>query len=196
MESLVIKRALISVTNKDGLLPFATFLAENGVELVSTGGTCKAMQDAGLTVTQVDSVTGFPEILGGRVKTLHPKIHGGILADKDNPAHMETLREQGIQPFDMVCVNLYNFADAVKKGLDFKQAIEDIDIGGPCMLRAAAKNYHSMAVVPGIEWYAPLMEEMKNNGMALSLATRQKLSQHTFTLTSEYDGMIAAYLAK
>ncbi len=194
MQSLVIKRALLSVTNKDGLIPFATFLAENGVELVSTGGTCRAMQEAGLTVTQVDAVTGFPEILGGRVKTLHPKVHGGILADKDNPEHMKTLAEHDIKPFDMVCVNLYNFSDAVRKGLNLQQAIEDIDIGGPCMLRAAAKNYHSMAVVPGIEWYEPLLKELQAGKMALSLVTRQKLAQQTFALTSAYDGMIAEYL--
>lgn len=195
MEALPITRALLSVTNKDGLVPFAVFLAENGVELVSTGGTCKTMQEAGLEVTQVDSVTGFPEILGGRVKTLHPKIHGGILADKDNAEHVKTLKEHGIKAFDMVCVNLYDFAEAARLGLDLKQAIEQIDIGGPCMLRAAAKNYHSIAVVPGIEWYDTLTEELKTNGMTLSLATRQKLAQQTFSLTSRYDGMIADYLA-
>lgn len=194
MDLLPIRRALLSVTNKEGLLPFAAFLAENGVELVSTGGTCKAMQDAGLTVTQVDAVTGFPEILGGRVKTLHPHVHGGILADKDNPEHLKTLDEHGIKAFDLVCVNLYNFAEAARQGLDFKQAIEQIDIGGPCMLRAAAKNYHSMAVVPGIEWYEPLMTELKSNGMQLTLATRQRLAQRTFAQTSQYDGMIADYL--
>lgn len=194
MEALPIKRALLSVTNKDGLLPFATFLAENGVELVSTGGTCKAMQDAGLAVTQVDAVTGFPEILGGRVKTLHPKVHGGILADKDNPEHLKTLEEHSIKAFDMVCVNLYNFAEAAKKGLSLRDAIEQIDIGGPCMLRAAAKNYHSIAVVPGINWYEPLMAEMKANGMNLSLETRQRLACDTFALTSQYDGMITDYL--
>jgi AICAR transformylase/IMP cyclohydrolase PurH (only IMP cyclohydrolase domain in Aful) len=194
MDSLPIKRAILSVTDKSGLLDFARFLAGNGVQLVSTGGTCKAIADAGINVTQVSEVTGFPEIMGGRVKTLHPKIHGGILADKDTPEHLEALEKHGIAPFDLVCVNLYNFAEAAKKGLDIRSAVEEIDIGGPCMLRAAAKNFHSIAVVPGVAWYAPLMEELGANAMCLGLETRQALSAATFAATSAYDAMIAKYL--
>ena len=196
MDSLPIKRAILSVTDKSGLVDFARFLAGNGVELVSTGGTCKTIADAGIAVTQVSDVTGFPEIMGGRVKTLHPKIHGGILADKDTPEHMLTLEKHGIAPFDLVCVNLYNFAEAANKGLDLRNAVEEIDIGGPCMLRAAAKNFHSIAVVPGVSWYAPLMAELSANAMCLGLETRRALSAATFAATSVYDAMIAEYLGK
>ena len=152
MDMLPIRRAILSVTDKTGLVEFATFLSQNGVELVSTGGTMKALQAAGLPVTAVSDVTGFPEILGGRVKTLHPKIHGGILANKDIPEHMATLEEKEIKPFDLVCVNLYDFAGAVERKLSLEQAVEEIDIGGPCMIRAAAKNFHSILVLPGTKW--------------------------------------------
>ena len=161
MDMLPIRRAILSVTDKTGLVEFATFLSQNGVELVSTGGTMKALQAAGLPVTAVSDVTGFPEILGGRVKTLHPKIHGGILANKDIPEHMATLEEKEIKPFDLVCVNLYDFAGAVERKLSLEQAVEEIDIGGPCMIRAAAKNFHSILVLPGTKWYATAMQEMK-----------------------------------
>ena len=194
MDLLPIKRAILSVTDKTGLVDFAGFLCGAGVELVSTGGTYKALRDAGLPVTQVSEVTGFPEIMGGRVKTLHPKIHGGILADKDNPTHLETLTDHSIKPFDLVCVNLYNFAEAAKKGLDLRSAIEEIDIGGPCMLRAAAKNYHSIMVVPAVSWYARIQDELKHNGMQAPLGLRQELAAATFAATSAYDGMIAEYL--
>ena len=158
MDMLPIRRAILSVTDKTGLVEFATFLSQNGVELVSTGGTMKALQAAGLPVTAVSDVTGFPEILGGRVKTLHPKIHGGILANKDIPEHMATLEEKEIKPFDLVCVNLYDFAGAVERKLSLEQAVEEIDIGGPCMIRAAAKNFHSILVLPGTKWYATAMQ--------------------------------------
>ena len=163
MDMLPIRRAILSVTDKTGLVEFATFLSQNGVELVSTGGTMKALQAAGLPVTAVSDVTGFPEILGGRVKTLHPKIHGGILANKDIPEHMATLEEKEIKPFDLVCVNLYDFAGAVERKLSLEQAVEEIDIGGPCMIRAAAKNFHSILVLPGTKWYATAMQEMKEH---------------------------------
>lgn len=165
MDMLPIRRAILSVTDKTGLVEFATFLSQNGVELVSTGGTMKALQAAGLPVTAVSDVTGFPEILGGRVKTLHPKIHGGILANKDIPEHMATLEEKEIKPFDLVCVNLYDFAGAVERKLSLEQAVEEIDIGGPCMIRAAAKNFHSILVLPGTKWYATAMQEMKEHDM-------------------------------
>lgn len=195
MEKLLIKRAVLSVTDKSGITEFAAFLHENGVELLSTGGTERALREAGLPVTPVSEVTGFPEILGGRVKTLNPKIHGGILADKDNPEHLETLKKHGIAPIDLVCVNLYNFSRAVAEALSPRAAIEEIDIGGPCMLRAAAKNFHSVLVVPGTEHYAEIREELEKNAMKASLALRQNMARATFALTSEYDSMIAAYMA-
>ena len=138
MEVLPIRRAILSVTDKSGLVDFATFLTSRDVELISTGGTQKVLEAAGLPVTAVSTVTGFPEILGGRVKTLHPKIHAGILANKDDPFHMQTLAEKGIRPFDLVCVNLYDFAGAVERHLSLEDAVEEIDIGGPCMLRASS----------------------------------------------------------
>ncbi len=195
MEFLPIKRALLSVTDKSTLADFAAFLAERGVELVSTGGTAKALKDAGLPVTPVEDVTGFPEILGGRVKTLHPKIHGGILADKDNPEHLQTLEAHAIKPFELICVNLYNFAEAARKKLEFKAAIEEIDIGGPCMLRAAAKNYHSMLVAPNPSWYPRIREAMAQTPQGVPLALRKEAAAATFSTVSAYDAMIAAYLA-
>ncbi len=196
MDFLPIKRALLSVTDKSGLADFAKTLVDGGATLVSTGGTFKALKDAGLPVTQVSEVTGFPEIMDGRVKTLHPRIHGGILADKDNPAHLAALKEHGIETFDLICVNLYNFADAVNKGLAPKQAIEEIDIGGPCMLRAAAKNFHSMLVVPHVKFYPEILGELQKNGGRAPLALRQKMAAATFAATSAYDRMISDYLAK
>ncbi|MBO5490983.1 MAG: IMP cyclohydrolase [Desulfovibrio sp.] len=193
MDILPIRRAVLSVTDKSGLADFARFLVSKGVELVSTGGTQKALESAGLTVTAVSTVTGFPEILGGRVKTLHPKIHAGILANKDNPEHMETLREKGIRPFDLVCVNLYDFAGAVERKLSLEQAVEEIDIGGPCMLRAAAKNFHSVLVLPSPQWYQAATDEMRENG-TVSLQFRQAMASRAFEATSRYDALITSYL--
>ena len=194
MDFLPIKRALLSVTDKTDLAPFAKFLVDGGASLVSTGGTYKTLKDAGLPVTQVSEVTGFPEIMGGRVKTLHPKIHGGILADKDNPDHLAQLAEHEIETFDLICVNLYNFAEAAKKGLDLRAAIEEIDIGGPCMLRASAKNYHSILVVPHVKYYAEIQKALAKNGGKAPLALRQKMAAATFAATSAYDGMISNYM--
>lgn len=196
MEKLPIKRALLSVTDKTGLLPFATFLAEHNVELISTGGTCSTLREAGLKVTQVSEITGFPEIMGGRVKTLHPHIHGGILADKDNNEHVKEIERLAIAPIDLVCVNLYNFSEAVKKQLDLTQAIEQIDIGGPCMLRAAAKNFSSVAVVSSPSWYDKVITELKAHAMTISLELRLQLSCAAFEATSKYDQMIFTYLQK
>ena len=193
MDTRPIRRAILSVTDKSGLADFARFLVSRGVELVSTGGTQKALESAGLTVTAVSTVTGFPEILGGRVKTLHPKIHAGILANKDNPEHMETLREKGIRPFDLVCVNLYDFAGAVERKLSLEQAVEEIDIGGPCMLRAAAKNFHSVLVLPSPQWYQAATDEMRENG-TVSLQFRQAMASRAFEATSRYDALITSYL--
>ena len=194
MDLLPIRRAILSVTDKSGLAEFAGFLAENGVELVSTGGTMKALQAAGLPVKPVSDVTGFPEILGGRVKTLHPKIHGGILCNKDLPEHLETLKQMDIVPVDLVCVNLYNFAGAVSRKLSLEQAVEEIDIGGPCMIRAAAKNYHSVLVLPSPEWYGPAIEDLKAHGMRASLEFRQAMASRAFDATSRYDALITSYI--
>ncbi len=193
MDILPIKRALLSVTHKDGLEEFATFLHKHNVELVSTGGTMKFLQAANLPVTAVETVTGFPEILNGRVKTLHPHIHGGILADKDNSEHMETLQKHNISSFDLVCVNLYDFASALQKKLPVRNMVEEIDIGGPCLMRATAKNFHSMLILPDPKYYEKAMEDMnENNGISLSF--RKDMASKTFQITTQYDAMIALYL--
>ena len=193
MDILPIRRAILSVTDKSGLVEFATFLTSRGVELISTVGTQKALEAAGLPVTAVSTVTGFPEILGGRVKTLHPKIHAGILANKDEPQHMQTLAEKGIRPFDLVCVNLYDFAGAVERHLSLEQAVEEIDIGGPCMLRAAAKNFHSILVLPSPQWYTAAMEELEKD-TTVGLEFRQIMASRAFEATSRYDALITSYL--
>ena len=193
MDNLPIKRALLSVTDKSGLIDLARFLVEREVELVSTGGTERALKEAGLPVTPVSAVTGFPEILNGRVKTLHPFIHGGILADKDNPEHLRTLRESNIKPFDCVVVNLYNFAAAAEKKADLRALVEEIDIGGPCLLRASAKNFHSILVLPSPQWYTAAMEEMEKD-TTVGLEFRQVMASRAFEATSRYDALITSYL--
>lgn len=192
MDKLPIHRAIISVTDKTGLADFASFLVRSGVEIVSTGGTKRTLEAANIPVTAISDVTGFPEILGGRVKTLHPHIHAGILANKDDPSHLETIQKLNIKPFDLVCVNLYDFAGAVERNLSLLQAVEEIDIGGPCMLRAAAKNFHSVLVVPSPEWYPAVEEEMRQG--FVSLEFRQKLASRAFDATSRYDALITSYL--
>ncbi len=190
-----IRRALLSVSDKSGLVEFAEGLAALGVELVSTGGTAKALSDAGLTVMTAEQVTQFPEMLEGRVKTLHPAIHGGILADRAKPAHMETIAKHNIVPIDMVVVNLYPFSQTVARpGVSRAEAIENIDIGGPSMLRSAAKNHASVAVVCDAEDYAPILSEMQREGGALSQGTRDRLAASAFAHTAAYDTAIAAYL--
>ncbi len=196
MDMLPIKRALISVTHKDNLPEFARFLAKHNVELVSTGGTLKFLQEEGLKVTAVSAVTGFPEILGGRVKTLHPKIHGGILADKDNSDHLGTLAGHDIEPFDLVIVNLYDFKTALEKKLPVRQMVEEIDIGGPCLLRASSKNYHSILVISDPKNYAKAQELLSKNSMTIDLDFRKQMAADTFKRTSEYDAMIASYLGE
>jgi phosphoribosylaminoimidazolecarboxamide formyltransferase/IMP cyclohydrolase len=199
VDLLPIKRALFSVTDKTGLLDLAFFLSARGVELVSTGGTCKVLREAGLPVLQVSAVTGFPEILDGRVKTLHPRIHGGILADKDNAGHLRVLEEHKIAPFDLVCVNLYNFSGALAENPDKNPndpgMIEEIDIGGPCLLRAAAKNFHSVLLLPDIKFYASAKEELARNKPGVSLEFRRETAAAAFAATSAYDGLIAGWLA-
>lgn len=194
MEFLPIKRAILSVTDKTGLVDFAGFLIANGVELVSTGGTKKALEAAGLPVTAVSAVTGFPEILGGRVKTLHPKIHAGILASKDDPSHLGVIADLDIAPFDLVCVNLYDFSSAVERNLSIAEAVEEIDIGGPCLLRAAAKNFASVLVLSSPRWYGPARENLEANSMSATLEFRQVMASRAFEATSRYDALIASYL--
>ncbi len=192
---MTIKQALISVSDKTGVLEFAQGLAAQGVNLLSTGGTAKMLRDAGLAVTEIGDYTGFPEMLDGRVKTLHPKVHGGILARRDLPEHLATIAEHGIPTIDLVCVNLYPFAATIAKaGVTLEDAIENIDIGGPAMVRSSAKNYNGVAVVTDPTDYTPLLEEMKANGGALQLATRFNLAKKAFTHTARYDSMIANWL--
>jgi phosphoribosylaminoimidazolecarboxamide formyltransferase/IMP cyclohydrolase len=192
-----ISRALMSVTDKSGLLEFAQFLAAHQVEIISTGGTAKMLRDGGVPVVEVADYTGFPEMLDGRVKTLHPKVHGGILGRRDLPAHLEQMAKHGIQPIDMVVVNLYQFEQAVAKpGCTLEDAIENIDIGGPAMLRSAAKNYKDVAVVVDPQDYPHLMQEMKLNKGALNLGTRFMLATKVFKLTSGYDGAIYNFLVE
>lgn len=194
MDLLTIKRAILSVTDKTGIVDFSRFLDENGVELVSTGGTKKTLENAGLPVVAVSDVTGFPEILGGRVKTLHPKIHAGILASKDDPTHLATIASLDIKPFDLVCVNLYDFSGAVERKLTIPEAVEEIDIGGPCLLRAAAKNFASILVISSPDWYGPARETLAANNMAAPLEFRQIMASRAFEATSRYDALIASYL--
>ncbi|WP_022852514.1 IMP cyclohydrolase [Thermodesulfatator atlanticus] len=189
-----IKRALISVTDKTGVADFAKALHEMGVEIISTGGTARVIREAGVPVTDVSEVTGFPEMLDGRVKTLHPKIHGGILAIRSNEEHMRQLKEQGIEPIDMVVVNLYAFEKTVAQGADLDTAIENIDIGGPTLLRASAKNFRDVTVIVDPSDYARVLAEMKENGGETTLKTRFELARKVFETTSQYDTAIANYL--
>ncbi len=196
MSLRMIRRALLSVSDKTGLADFGRALAELGVELISTGGTHKALADAELQVHEVCEVTGFPEMLDGRVKTLHPRVHGGILAIRDNAEHMAALAQQGIEPIDMVVVNLYPFeATVARSGASHEEIIENIDIGGPSLVRAAAKNYHDVAVLTSPQQYGSVLEEMKAQGAALTAATREGLAAAAFARTAAYDAAIAAYFA-
>ncbi len=189
-----IKRALISVTDKTGVAEFAKALHEMGVEIISTGGTARVIREAGVPVTDVSEVTGFPEMLDGRVKTLHPKIHGGILAIRSNPAHMRQLEEHGIKPIDLVVVNLYAFEKTVASGASLEEAIENIDIGGPTLLRASAKNFRDVTVVVDPADYERILKEMRENDGETTLATRFELARKVFETTSKYDTAIYNYL--
>ncbi|MGH9636364.1 MAG: bifunctional phosphoribosylaminoimidazolecarboxamide formyltransferase/IMP cyclohydrolase, partial [Candidatus Angelobacter sp.] len=191
-----IQRAILSVTDKTGLVEFAQKLAALRVELVSTGGTAKLLREAGVTVKDISDLTGFPEMLDGRVKTLHPKVHGGILHIRGNASHVAAAKEHGIQPIDMVVVNLYAFEKtASKPGVHFDEVIENIDIGGPSMVRSAAKNFRDVAIVTSPTDYAAIAQEMATSGGALGLATRWRLAQKAFATTAAYDSAIAATLA-
>ena len=189
----MIKRALISVFDKSGVLDFSKFLQENGVEIISTGGTYKHLEDNGVKVTEVNEITNFPEMLDGRVKTLHPNIHAGILAIRDNKDHMDTIKEHNIDTIDMVIVNLYPFFQKVREDLSFEEKVEFIDIGGPTMLRAAAKNFQDVVVISDKDDYAAVMEEMKETG-DVSYGLRKKLAGKVFNLMSAYDAAISNFL--
>jgi phosphoribosylaminoimidazolecarboxamide formyltransferase/IMP cyclohydrolase len=188
-----VKRALLSVTDKTGLVEFARQLGSMGVELISTGGTARTLRDAGLTVRDVSDLTGFPEMLDGRVKTLHPAVHGGILHIRGSEEHRAAVASQGIEPIDMVVVNLYAFAETARKpGVSFGELVENIDIGGPSMLRSAAKNFEDVAVVTETADYAAVAAEMQAHQGGLSLDTRWRLSRQAFALTASYDSAIAS----
>lgn len=191
-----IERALISLTDKSGIEDFARQLQELGVEILSTGGTAKKMREGGIKVKDVSEFTGFPEMLDGRVKTLHPKVHGGILAQKANPEHLAQMAAHGLLPIDLVAVNLYAFEKTVAKGdCTLADAIENIDIGGPTMLRAAAKNYRDVTVLVDPADYPQVIAEMRATGNT-TLKTRFRLARKVFALTSRYDTAISAWLEK
>jgi len=189
-----IKRAIISVSDKSGILEFSKELAGKGVEIISTGGTYKLLKENGIAVKEVSEITEFPEMLDGRVKTLHPKIHGGILARRDIPEHMSAIKEKKIQPIDMVVVNLYPFRDTVlKPKVKFEDIVENIDIGGPSMIRAAAKNYKFVAVVTDPDQYSAVMEELNSKG-EISEKVLERLMMEAFLNTAQYDSMVASYM--
>jgi phosphoribosylaminoimidazolecarboxamide formyltransferase/IMP cyclohydrolase len=190
-----IRRALISVSDKTGLVEFGRFLAGQGVEILSTGGSAKALKDAGVAVKEVSEHTGFPEIMDGRVKTLQPKIHGGLLAVRGNPEHEKAMRELGIAPIDLLVVNLYPFEATVAKGADFAACIENIDIGGPALIRAAAKNHAFVTVVTAPADYPSVMEEMTAHGGATSPEFRRRLAARAYARTAAYDAAISGWFA-
>jgi phosphoribosylaminoimidazolecarboxamide formyltransferase/IMP cyclohydrolase len=192
-----IQRAILSVTDKTGLVDFARQLSGFGIELISTGGTAKLLRDSGIVVKDISELTGFPEMLDGRVKTLHPKVHGGILHRRENPAHTAAVAEHGIQPIDMVVVNLYAFEKTAEKpGVAFEELIENIDIGGPSMIRSGAKNVHDVAVVTSPADYPAVADELARSGGALSLETKWRLAQKAFATTAAYDSAIASTLER
>ena len=190
-----IARALLSVSDKTGLIEFARALAGHGVELISTGGTAKAIAAAGLTVKDVSDLTGFPEMMDGRVKTLHPKVHGGLLAIRDNKQHAEAMKTHGIAPIDLLVVNLYPFEATVDKGANFEECIENIDIGGPAMIRAAAKNHDDVTVVVEAEDYQSVLDELAQNQGATTLALRRRLAAKAYARTAAYDAAISNWFA-
>lgn len=190
-----IQRALLSVSDKSGLLDFALGLVDHGVELISTGGTARALQAAGISVVEISDFTGFPEIMEGRVKTLHPKVHGGLLYRRDQPTHVTQATEHGIPPIDLVCVNLYPFVETVaKKGTTLEEAIEQIDIGGPSMIRSAAKNQESVTVVIDPNDYSRVLESMAEHNGATTPELRARLAVKAFAMTAAYDRAISSYL--
>jgi len=191
-----IKRAILSVSNKKGLLDLAKELSAMGVEILSTGGTARALREGGIQVKDVSEHTGFPEMLDGRVKTLHPKIHGGLLSRRNNPKDMEEIEKHGIVPIDMVVVNLYPFEETIAKpDVTFEDAIENIDIGGPTMLRSASKNFQDVAVIVDPSDYEPVIKEIKERNGELSYKRKLELAKKVFGHTSRYDALITEYLS-
>lgn len=191
-----IKRALISVSDKTGIIDFARELKNFNVEIISTGGTARALRDAGIEVRDISDVTGFPEMMDGRVKTLHPRVHGGLLALRDNAEHVAAMNEHGIEPIDMVVVNLYPFAETISRaGVTRAEAIEQIDIGGPAMIRSAAKNSSDVAVVVDPAQYPLLIEELREQEGSLLISTLQRLAAEAFQHTAQYDSVVSSYLA-
>jgi len=195
VSDVTIKRALLSVSDKSGLVELGQALAKRGVELVSTGGTAKALRDAGLAVKDVSELTGFPEMMDGRVKTLHPTVHGGLLAVRDDPAHAASMEEHGIGAIDLVVVNLYPFEATVARGAERDEIIENIDIGGPSMVRSAAKNHAFVAIVTDPADYAELLAELEGQDGATTLAFRRRLAAKAFSATAAYDSMISQWFA-
>ncbi len=190
-----IERAIISVTDKSGIVEFAKSLSALGVQILSTGGTARALRDGGISVTDISDYTGFPEMMDGRVKTLHPKVHGGLLGLRDNPEHVGMMKAHGIKTIDMVVVNLYQFEKTVaKEGVTLEEAIENIDIGGPSMLRSSAKNFKYVTVIVDPVDYEVVLREMKKTGGETTLKTRYRLARKVFQLTHQYDGAISGYL--
>src|ERR1700748_3714867 len=190
-----VTRALLSVSDKSGLIEFARALAGHGVELVSTGGTANAIAEAGLKVRDVSELTGFPEMMDGRVKTLHPKVQGGLLAIRDNAEHAAAMKSHDIAPIDLLVVNLYPFEATVDKGADFEECIENIDIGGPAMIRATAKNHDDVAVVVEPQDYQAVLDELAAHGGATTLTLRRKLAAKAYARTAAYDAAIANWFA-
>jgi phosphoribosylaminoimidazolecarboxamide formyltransferase/IMP cyclohydrolase len=192
----MIKRALISVSDKTGIVDFARELKHFNVEIISTGGTAKALRDAGIEVRDISDVTGFPEMMDGRVKSLHPRVHGGLLALRDNPEHVAAMQQHGIEPIDLVVVNLYPFAETSSRaGVTREEAIEQIDIGGPAMIRSAAKNATAVAVVVDPAQYPQLVEELHQHAGSISIPLRQRLAADAFRKTAQYDAMVSSYLS-
>ena len=195
LEKLIkIKRALISVSNKAGILELAQELQERSVEIVSTGGSAAMLRDAGFNVKEVSELTGFPEMMDGRLKTLHPSVHGGLLAVRDEKSHLEAMEAHKIKEIDLLIVNLYPFAETVKSGADYNHCIENIDIGGPAMIRAAAKNFKYVTTVVDSQDYIDLIDELNVNNGCTSYTFRQKLSQNAFSLTANYDAMVSTWM--
>ena len=194
MKSIKINRALISVSNKDGLGNLAKNLVKNNIEIISTGGTKNFLKRMDIDVIDVSSVTGFPEILDGRVKTLHPNIHGGLLGIKGNKKHENTLKENSIEPIDLLVVNLYPFEETIQKGANFAECIENIDIGGPAMIRAAAKNHESVAVIVDPNDYDLIIKELNNNKGNISEKILRKLALTAYSRTAAYDSNISNWL--
>lgn len=192
-----IQRAIISLSDKSGILEFAKELQGFKVEILSTGGTAKVLRESGLKIMDISEYTGFPEMLDGRVKTLHPKVHGGLLGIRGNPDHVKKMQEHGIKPIDMVVINLYPFESTVAKPhCTLEEAIENIDIGGPSMLRAGAKNYPYVTVIVDPADYHPILAEMKQGGGAVSPETNFRLAKKVYQLTARYDKAISEYLEK